>query len=380
MKRLIVCADGTWNRADREGAEGATNVRKMFDAVALEGRGGVRQVPVYHGGVGTSGSRLSRLIQGATGLGLDDNIKYFYSWLVDMYEPGDELFFFGFSRGAFTVRSLAGLIRNCGILRKSQAMQVPASGAAAQRDWVARAYDLYRDKAPEKAPDGVVAKAFRATNSHPDCKIKCIGVWDTVGSLGIPTQGPIGWWSRRQYGFHDVRLSSWVENGFHALAIDEQRKPFEATLWGVRESDMSKHAGQTVEQVWFPGVHSNVGGGYDNAELSNLSLLWMAKRVSDVGLALKPGLANLIQGDSLGRMYDSMTLFYQAFGILQRPILQPTPDETTHELLRTFQYVSPYAFDRRRRYAGPDPAPPYDPPNLRHIAAAQEIGVVADGW
>jgi uncharacterized protein (DUF2235 family) len=380
MKRLIVCADGTWNRADREGAAGATNVRKIFDAIAPEGRAGVKQVPVYHGGVGTSGSKLSRLIQGATGLGLDDNIKFFYSWLVDTYEPGDELFFFGFSRGAFTVRSLAGLIRNCGILRKTPAMLDAAHGTAVQRDWVNRAYDLYRDKAPEKAPDGVVARAFRATNSHPEFKIKCIGVWDTVGSLGIPTQGPIGWWTRRQYGFHDVRLSSWVENAFHALAIDELRKPFEATLWGVRESDMGKHAGQTVEQVWFPGVHSNVGGGYSDTSLSNLPFLWIAKRACDVGLVLKPGLSTQIQGDSLGKMYDSMTLFYQVFGVFQRPILQGAVDESTREPLHTFQYVSPYAFDRRRRYVGPDPAPPYDPPNLRHIAAAQEIGVIANGW
>lgn len=380
MKRLIVCADGTWNRADREGVAGATNVRKMFDAIAPDGRTGVRQIPVYHGGVGTSGSKLSRLLQGATGLGLDDNVKFFYSWLVDVYEPGDELFFFGFSRGAFTVRSLAGLIRNCGIVRKTDAMLQPGRGAAVQRDLINRAYDLYRDKAPEKAPDGIVAKAFRATNSHPDFRIKCIGVWDTVGSLGIPTKGPIGWWTRRQYGFHDVRLSSWVENGFHALAIDEKRKPFEATLWGVRESDMAKHKDQTVEQVWFPGVHSNIGGGYADPALSNLAFLWMAKRSSDVGLTLKPGISALIEGNALGRMYDSMTWFYRAFGVFHRPVLLPTFDVDTREAMRSFQYVSPYAFDRRRRYAGPDPAPPYDPLNLRHIAATQEIRVVANGW
>src|SRR5205809_3062787 len=119
MKRLVVCADGTWNKADKEGAEGETNVGKIFNAVAERGAGGVRQLPKYHSGVGTDGSKLKRLLQGATGLGLDENVKFFYSWLMDNYEPGDELFLFGFSRGAFTVRSLAGLIRNCVIRRQT---------------------------------------------------------------------------------------------------------------------------------------------------------------------------------------------------------------------------------------------------------------------
>ena len=193
-----------------------------------------------------------------------------YRFLVERYEPGDELFLFGFSRGAFTARSLAGLIRNAGILRREHAGRVD------------EAYRLYRARGDLAHPSGIESRIFRRWYSHePD--VHFIGVWDTVGALGIP--GMRGRLAERMWGFHDTQLSSHVSNAFHALAIDERRRPFAPTLWD-RPADAP---GQTLEQVWFAGVHSDVGGGYPNPGLSEIALLWMAGRAAACGLAFDAG-------------------------------------------------------------------------------------------
>ena len=366
MKRLIVCADGTWNSADSAKADGdgLTNVGRLRSAIAPRDPAGIEQRLEYHDGVGAKGSWWSRLVSGATGLGLSRNIKYLYKFLVENYQPGDELFFFGFSRGAFTVRSLSGLIRNCGILKKENAGRIDD------------AYDIYRDRSPDKHPDGKDSIAFRARYSNPDNKIKCVGVWDTVGALGIPTGGPLGLYTRRRYGFHDVRLSKWVENAFHALAIDEHRKPFAPTIWGVRDSDVSTPGRtQVVEQIWFPGVHSNVGGGYADTGLSNLAYRWVLKRANDCGLALNPGIAAGIKGDCLGKLYESMTWYYRLFGIYVRRVSEPMSDPDSKEKLHSFEWVAGDAFERRRTLRLPDHNPPYAPETLRPFAPAQESEV-----
>ncbi|HYC52322.1 MAG TPA: DUF2235 domain-containing protein [Gemmatimonadaceae bacterium] len=373
MKRLIVCADGTWNSADSATADGKglTNVGRLRDVVAPRSADGTRQLVRYHDGVGARGSWFNRVLSGATGLGLSRNVRNLYTWIVEEYRPGDELYFFGFSRGAFTVRSLAGLIRNCGILRLEHATRVD------------EAYAMYRDRSEPKSPNGREAVAFRSQFSHAlETPIKCIGVWDTVGSLGVPTGGPIGALTRRRYGFHDVRLSRYVEHAFHALAIDERRKPFAPTIWGVRESDVSKPGRtQVVEQVWFPGVHSNVGGGYADTSLSNLAFLWMLNRASSCGLAVAPDLGKRYGGDCCGRMYDSMTWFYKILGVHLRPIRHPITDTETNEPLHTFEFVASVAFDRRRTHVPPRYAPAYDPENLRRFAPAQldDAGIPGDG-
>ena len=367
-KRLIVCADGTWNSADSATADGKglTNVGRLRDVIAPVGADGKRQLVRYHDGVGAKGSWLGRVLSGATGLGLSRNVRALYTWIVEEYRPGDELFFFGFSRGAFTVRSLAGLIRNCGILRLEHARRVD------------EAYAMYRDRSEPKSPNGREAVAFRAAYSHAlETPIKCIGVWDTVGSLGVPTRGPIGALTRRRYGFHDVRLSRYVEHAFHALAIDERRKPFAPTIWGVRESDVRNPARrQVVEQVWFPGVHSNIGGGYADTALSNLAFLWLLDRAASCGLTLAPDLQRRFAGDCCGRLYDSMTWFYRFLGIQPRRIQEPITDSETREPLHTFEFVASVAFERRRSHVPPKYAQRYDPENLRPFAPAQRDPVV----
>jgi uncharacterized protein (DUF2235 family) len=273
MKRLVVCCDGTWNKPDQldDGLAAPTNVSKLALAVARRDEGGVEQEVRYVRGVGTR--RFERIRGGAFGFGLSRNVREAYRFLVGNYEPGDELFFFGFSRGAFTARSTAGLVRNAGILRPEHA------------DRVEEAYKLYRARGESKRPNGDEALAFRSTYSHPDADIHFIGVWDTVGSLGIPIDGfrlPL---LTKRWSFHDTTLSSRVRHAHHAIAIDERRGPFKPTLW-----ERQAHAeGQKLEQVFFAGVHCDVGGGYSDPALGEIPLLWMVDRARAAGLAFDAG-------------------------------------------------------------------------------------------
>lgn len=345
MRRLIVCADGTW-KSDEEKSDGeaVTNVVKIRNAVDLHPPSGVEQMkPFYDQGVGAKGGKLSRLIAGATGQGLSDNVKECYAFLVENFQPGDHLFFFGFSRGAFTVRSLAGLVRKCGILRSED------------RGKIDEAYAFYRKRGDGYHPGGEEAKAFRAKHGSRETNIRCLGVWDTVGSLGVPTSGPIGLYTRYRYGFHDVRLSSAVENAFHAIAIDERRKPFAPALWTVRARDQEKDAHQRIEQRWFAGVHSNIGGGYTDCGLSNVTLRWMMERAQECGIEFKPGAIEGLECDCAGTLHDSMTTFYRAFGPFERQIAQPQHDPETNEPLLTFEDVD----DTVRERHGKGLKPPY---------------------
>ena len=274
-KRLIVCCDGTWNTADQaqDGHSCPTNVTKLALAVASEDSAGERQHVYYHRGVGTS--RWDRLRGGAFGVGLSRNVLDAYRFLIDNYEPGDVLYFFGFSRGAFTARSTVGMVRNCGVLRRENAGRID------------EAWALYRSAADK--PSGVASPLFRRAYSHVP-RIRFIGVWDTVGGLGIPVLGPrllkpVVRWLNHRWEFHDTRLSTWVDGAFHALAIDERRAAFEPTLWHQQPGADR----QELKQVWFSGVHCDVGGGYTDTSLSDLALLWMVDRARQYGLEFLPG-------------------------------------------------------------------------------------------
>jgi uncharacterized protein (DUF2235 family) len=290
MTRLIVCCDGTWNRADQPAP---TNVRRICQAID-ESDG---QLVKYEPGVGTR--VLERIRGGAFGFGLSRNVKDCYAWLVEHYEPGDELFLFGFSRGAFTARSLAGLVRNSGILKRENAGMVDA------------AYKLYRSREPGNAPREENAARFRADNSHPDATIQFIGVWDTVGALGIPIDGFRPPLLTKRWSFHDTTLSSKVVNAYHAISIDERRRPFAPTLW-IEKPGEPPPPGQTVCQVWFAGVHADVGGGYPDRTLADIPLRWMADRAQQCGLRLKPDGLQLAP-DPRGAKHDSLGFFYRLF-------------------------------------------------------------------
>ncbi|MEA2151386.1 MAG: hypothetical protein QOD69_3216 [Solirubrobacteraceae bacterium] len=273
-KRLVVCCDGTWNRPDelRNGVAAPTNVAKIALGVARGGEDGVAQRLYYQRGVGTR--RLERYSGGGFGYGLSRNIRDCYRFLVENYAPGDELYLFGFSRGAYTARSLAGLVRNCGILKPEHAGHIDA------------AYALYRSRGDRFKPTAIESQIFRRMYAHEDeTPIRFVGVWDTVGALGIPIDGIRLPFTDRLWGFHDTDLSRSVLSAYQALSIDEERGPFAPTLW-TQQADAG---GQVLEQVWFAGVHCDVGGGYADCGLAEIPLLWMADRARACGLAFEPG-------------------------------------------------------------------------------------------
>ena len=275
MKRIVICSDGTWSTPDREFP---TNVTRLARAVLPTAPDGAAQVVFYDAGVGTEGSWAWRVLGAVSGKGLEKNIRDCYRFLVHNYEEGDEIYLFGFSRGAYTVRSLAGMVRNVGVLRKSEACQFR------------NAYRLYRRS--DASPASREAAAFRAAHSR-EAAITFIGVWDTVGALGIPLRR-LGRLTAARHRFHDVELSGIVKHGCHALAIDEKRGPFRASLWQA----MPK-CGQTVEQVWFPGGHSDIGGDGGDRSLASAPFEWMKGRASAAGLALDTASAR--QGTRLCR-------------------------------------------------------------------------------
>src|SRR6266404_60027 len=299
-KKLIICADGTWN--DEDGAGGQTNVAKIHRALQNSFIEGFNQWVCYVTGVGT---RLGERIRGgAFGYGLSNNILEAYRFLVEQYEEGAKLYFFGFSRGAYTARSLAGFIRNSGLLRREYI------------DRIEDAFALYRDRSDASYPDADQSKQFRAQYAY-EPGIEFIGVWDTVGSLGIPLPRLrlLGWITRllnKDWQFHDTKLSSKVKHAYHAVSIHERRGNFVPTLWEKQDHSTD----QVLEQVWFPGVHCDVGGSYRATSLSDASLLWMVDRAKSNGLLFRDTGLNAgfnVAPDPLGRLHDSYAFPFNVF-------------------------------------------------------------------
>jgi uncharacterized protein (DUF2235 family) len=258
-RKLVVCADGTWNRVEKEDADTfvSTNVSKLASALERIDADGNPQILCYLEGVGTHPEE--RLGGGAFGVGLSANVIRAYDFLVQTYEAGDTLHFFGFSRGAYTVRSLAGLLGNSGLLRR---------GASAS---VEDAFALYRERSEKSTQDSVRARVFRQMHAH-EVDIEFIGVWDTVGTLGVPFWGYKIWkWLGYAWEFHDMKLGPHIRNAYQALAIHEQRSKFRPALWQKPRD----RPNQNLKQLWFCGGHADVGGGYREKGLSDLALKWI---------------------------------------------------------------------------------------------------------
>jgi len=284
VKRLVVLFDGTWNKPGKE--DETTNVVKLQRAIPAEDAHGVRQLVEYVVGIATEDLGRLTFAVGAVGLGVGDRVQRGYRFLCENYEDGDEIYAIGFSRGAFQARSLAGLIALTGVAR------------SAAPETIADVWDYYEQNKLE--PDPARLAALRAAARYP-VRIKCVGVWDTVGNLGIPfiRKGAI----KELLGFHDTKLSPLVDVGLHALAIDEPRGPFSPTFWTIKKG-AALPEGQIVEQVWFPGSHANVGGGIKDSALSDIALLWMAERIGQTtGLAVDlEGLRKSTKPDPLGEL------------------------------------------------------------------------------
>lgn len=295
-KRLIVCLDGTWNSADRKGY--ASNVVKLMRTLAHRDEAGVDQVVFYDKGVGT-GDWFDRLMGGLTGSGLDANVKDGYVFLGNNYEEGDEIYLFGFSRGAYTARSLAGFIGASGLLNRFRMGNLED------------AWKLYCTKENQRPKDA------KAKLGGRDVRIQAIGVWDTVGSLGVPLRwfNPFNFLKRR-HEFHDTSLRAHVDCALHAIAVDEKRGPFAPTLW-QKETRENLPEGQVVEQVWFPGTHGDVGGGLGEWGLSDLALEWMIRRLArHTRLVFRDDWPSIVKGNPAGVMHESRTAIYAVSRIL----------------------------------------------------------------
>lgn len=307
-KRIVLFADGTWQSGE---TSTKTNVWRLMQAVLPADSAGVKQLTYYHDGVGADGLVLAKAIEGATGLGVDQYAIALYQHLVDVYEDGDLIYIFGFSRGAYSARCISGLIRNSGVLRPENKDQIQA------------AYQLYLNQDPSKHPRSSDAAAFRNQFSYKrfvepqrnEFVVEFIGVWDTVGALGIPYTNI----DKKLQQFHDTSLSTHVHYAYQALAADERRGGYMPCLWTKQDGPGPEGSDeQKLIQAWFAGVHSDIGGGYTERGLANCTLTWMAAKAKATGLALDP---NAIYSggapDPGAGAHDSMTFFFKLLALLK---------------------------------------------------------------
>ena len=286
MKRLALFFDGTWNLPGSD-----TNVWRLSRMLADRNNDGVRQLIHYDPGVGTKW--YDRLSGGAFGQGLSRNVLDGYRWLVAHYDPGDQIYLFGFSRGAVTARSLAGVIARCGLLERDAPLSSPQVYDRYRKgDDVRPLYELLylRDRKGETRFDSEEL-ALLAHSRWSSNLVEMVGVWDTVGSIGVPF-GNIPGVSRSTLQFHNTHLSTIVRHSYQALALDEFRKPFWAILWTRFAPDqptpsIPRDDERIVEQRWFSGAHSNVGGGYARDLLPRRPLAWILSKAESCGLAFR---------------------------------------------------------------------------------------------
>ena len=327
-RNIVLLSDGTGNSAAKLNK---TNVWWLYQALDL---GQDDQIALYDDGVGTSGFRPLQLLGGAFGWGLSRNVRDLYEFVCRHYRPGDHIYIFGFSRGAFTARTLAGLIVKCGILDQTRTVprlrlsrlryeDAPLSTHQGLQTGVGLAYASYRRgyRAPFATAyrwlrdlffkDIPQPAAFRDRYSlREPVPVKFVGVWDTVDAVGLPVDELSTTIDRLFYPhrFPDQDLSPLVERACHALAVDDERHTFHPVLWNERGTADSER----ITQVWFAGMHSDVGGGYPDDDLARVSLCWMISQVradqsGGDGLRFDRDSLQAIEqrAHSLGKMHDS---------------------------------------------------------------------------
>jgi uncharacterized protein (DUF2235 family) len=285
VRNIVLCSDGTGSKGFQKRG---TNVYKLFEAVDLHGHGvgpsSPKQIAFYDDGVGTETAKWKKVLGSAFGYGLSKNVKQLYADLVRTYKEGDRIYLFGFSRGAFTVRTLAGLINTYGIIDRRHL----ENDTELSRK-VDKVYEQYRRK--YKASISPLVHRLRDKYCANDKKIRTIkdtpiefiGVWDTVDAVGAPIQWLADKMNKYIYCFKftDYKLSSEekVKKACHALSIDDERLTFHPVMWDEKGEEDSR-----IEQVWFAGVHANVGGGYPKHGMSLVSLYWMMSKAEQAGL------------------------------------------------------------------------------------------------
>jgi uncharacterized protein (DUF2235 family) len=359
MKRIAIFLDGTWNTFGNN-----TNVWRLK---CLCDPSASNQIVYYSKGVGTNFGEVGR--GGVEGYGISDEIIDAYAWLTESFETGDEIFIFGFSRGAYTARGLSGLISKCGVLKPGAPLSIEQLYARYRRGNEPTINELVHSLRPTDLEGRWIVDYCMPTT------IKMVGVWDTVGSLGSPFASMRS--KVEQYRFLDTHLRLNNEFAFHALAIDEHRKSFEPTLW-TRTSDNAPSPTARpprplshVEQRWFVGAHANVGGGYPSDVLAQPPLEWLMGKAASLGLQFRKTYVSDGQTPT-APIRDSFAEFAKGFGRFfssrfYRPI-GPEPEQgsarTTERINET---IDGSVFDRWR--GNPD----YRPPNVREWASRRGV-------
>jgi len=319
MKRIIILIDGTWNE---EGKGNDTNIAKLDPKYKKAGAPLIKpvsadntvQMAFYHDGVGSDPDFVKHWLGGAIGIGLRKIVQDAYHTVATNYERGDEIYILGFSRGAYAARALAGLIGASGIQRSADPQGFDAIWNHFRVDPEVRAGTKAPSSGDQKAIDSFNRLAAQNT-IDPKPRIKCVGVFDTVGSYGVPAG--IGLAALGRYvtlavpGYPDTEIGSHVDIGLHAVAVDERRRPFVPTFWTAPKA---KPPQTHLEQTWFAGVHVNIGGGYEDAGLSDQALIWMIARmqaltglefdVARVKAVTKPNLNGEVVDSSKGWFID----------------------------------------------------------------------------
>ncbi|KAL3417643.1 peptidoglycan binding domain containing protein [Phlyctema vagabunda] len=333
-KRIVICCDGTWQNSATAKPNIPSNVTQICRSLARTGHGVdgkvYQQIVFYDAGVGTGDlSSTERNSQGATGRGLNVNVIAAYNFLINNYTSGDELFFFGFSRGAYTTRAVAGLVCEMGILSPTEMHLFPELYTAHKKTSM--------DETKLSVNDWWFKHAHHLKYTQPreDVSVKAIGVWDTVAALGMPSERKkLSNKYKKQYLFHKTNIHPRIENAFQALALDERRSPFQPVVWYQPESNTTTN----LLQVWFPGVHLNVGGGDsdallqkykgDHEQMAHITLAWMldcmaeflnfdlaaaelALHANDLGPSSRHGMGEVVNGAryASGKIKDSFSGF-----------------------------------------------------------------------
>jgi uncharacterized protein (DUF2235 family) len=319
-KNIVLCSDGTGNQDIKNRG---TNVFKLYEAVDIQGHKDCavkKQVAFYDDGVGTANA-FARVVGGAFGWGFSSNVKSLYRELVNVYEYGDSIYLFGFSRGAYTVRALAGMIQYCGVLdinnyygngdRHSLTKKIDECWSDFRGEAFRSAPDAERRGfVPSREEEGSRREAtikrrekYGAVNPLDLVDIPFIGVWDTVGAIGVPfdeLRRVISWFY--PIWFADNTLGPEVKRACQALSIDDERRTFHPELWNEQDGCDTR-----LLQVWFAGVHSNVGGGYPKQGMSLVTLDWMMKEADNAGLRFNREDINFVheRQDVHDKIYDS---------------------------------------------------------------------------
>lgn len=302
MANIVICADGTWNRPEEDIAKDfPSNVLKLARAIKPL-QNGLKQHVFYDWGLGSYHNSISA---GVTGRGIHKNVLDGYRYIVQNYDPKDKIYLFGFSRGAYTVRALSGLINNCGILKRTDA------------NLISQAWKIYKSPHKKNHPKGEEAQLFRKQHCHSSRNIEFIGVWDTVGALGIPFS-LMGLLASHDE-FYDTKMGFNIAIARQALAIDEQRQDFEPTIWLPR-------TGVDLKQVWFAGVHSDVGGSYPpdkqtGLNVADIPLAWLLDEAANAGLQIEPHIRDSLTNGAKGKLHKSRNHVFRLKSPLHRALI-----------------------------------------------------------